>query len=87
MIRLIWLSILTGLWFIACDEPQGPQALILAHPCELAENCIYDTATGEGRCAPGYTWANTEDMSDFNYDSVRVLSASMQGLQGLEFRV
>lgn len=36
------------------------------HPCLLAENCVYDDEERSSRCADGFTWADPDDLENFN---------------------
>ena len=47
----------------ACLTPPEPDPL---HPCEEAQNCVYNSAAGSSDCADGYTWEDPSDLSNYN---------------------
>ena len=41
------------------------------HPCQLENNCLYDTSKGESNCVNGYTWENPNDLNNYNCVEIR----------------
>ena len=58
-IGIAWMAFFSGCFL-------GPADSERMHPCEAAENCVYDVDARKSSCAEGFTWAEPDNEDNFN---------------------